>query len=70
MTKNWRITNHVLKPRGKKILHVETTGEDGAITSHDNKSSLDEATMTCLSKRFFMVASSLFNQGLLIKDIG
>ena len=63
VTKNWRITNHVLKPRGKEILHVETTAEDGAITSHDTKESLEEATMTCLSKRFSMAASSSFNQG-------
>ena len=70
VTKNWRITNHVLKPRGKEILHVETTAEDGAITSHDTKESLEEATMTCLSKRFSMAASSSFNQGQLIEDIG
>ena len=61
--KNWRITNHVLKPRGKDILHVETTTDDRVVVSHDKKSSLEEATMTCLSKRFSMAASSTFNQG-------
>ena len=48
---------------------METKTDDRVMVSHDTESSLEEATMTCLSKRFSMAASSTFNQGQLIKDI-
>ena len=68
--RNWRVTNHVLKPRGPQILHVETVADDNVLTVHDTKESLETATMQCLSERFSMAASSTFNQGKLQEDLG